>query len=94
MSKKRYILLSRILERIRDMEDESMILHEEMNPEVSDVMQRWEALIPFEMPIELDEEALDRIKAVFVYILMNGSSLDEEAIYALVYGGGRSITWN
>ena len=57
MSKKRYVLLSRILEQISDMEYESLLLHEEMNPGVSDVLEHWETVIPFEIPVELDEEA-------------------------------------
>jgi hypothetical protein len=94
MSKKRYVLLSRILEQISDMEYESQLLHEEMNPGVSDVLEHWETVIPFEIPVELDEEALDRIRALLVYLLMNGSSLEQEAIYALVYGKGKKIIWN
>ncbi len=94
MSKKRYVLLSRILEQISDMEYESLLLHEEMNPGVSDVLEHWETVIPFEIPVALDEEALDRIRALLVYLLMNGSSLEQEAIYALVYGEGKKIIWN
>lgn len=94
MTKKRYVLLSRILQQISDREYESLVQHEEMNPGMSDVLEQWETLIPFEIPVELDEEALDRIRSLLVYLLMEGSALETEAIYALVYGEGKRILWN
>ncbi|HXX58470.1 MAG TPA: hypothetical protein VEI96_10755 [Thermodesulfovibrionales bacterium] len=42
----------------------------------------------------LEEEELDRIMSFLVYTLMEKTSLDEEEIYAFIYGDGKKILWN
>jgi hypothetical protein len=42
----------------------------------------------------LEEEELDEIKALLVYILMKDSPLDREDIYTSIFGEGKRITWH
>ncbi|GBE37103.1 hypothetical protein BMS3Bbin07_01262 [bacterium BMS3Bbin07] len=42
----------------------------------------------------MEDEDLDTIKSVVVYLFMKNSGLETEEIYALVYGNGRSVMWH
>ena len=44
--------------------------------------------------IYLEEEEIDEVKALLVYILMKDSLLDSEDIYSSIFGGGKRITWH
>ena len=44
--------------------------------------------------IYLEEEEIDEVKALLVYILMKESLLDSEDIYSSIFGGGKRITWH
>jgi hypothetical protein len=44
--------------------------------------------------IYLEEEEIDEVKALLVYILMKDSLLDREDIYSSIFGGGKRITWH
>ncbi|MCL5022749.1 MAG: hypothetical protein M1497_05215 [Nitrospirae bacterium] len=42
----------------------------------------------------LDEEKLDAIKTVLVYILIKNTPLDKDEIYSYIFGEGKKIIWN
>jgi hypothetical protein len=44
--------------------------------------------------VYLEEEEIDEVKALLVYILMKESLLDSEDIYSSIFGGGKRITWH
>jgi len=42
----------------------------------------------------LDDDELDAIRAMLVYILMKNTPLDREDIYTCIFGEGKRILWN
>ncbi len=42
----------------------------------------------------LDDDELDAIRAMLVYILMKNTPLDREDIYTYIFGEGKRILWN
>ncbi|GAB4423998.1 MAG: hypothetical protein OHK0032_18770 [Thermodesulfovibrionales bacterium] len=42
----------------------------------------------------LDDDELDAIRAMLVYMLMKNTPLDREDIYTYIFGGGKRILWN
>jgi hypothetical protein len=42
----------------------------------------------------INEEEVDALKSLLVYIFMKNSEFEPEDIYAMVFGAGRSILWN
>ncbi len=59
-----------------------------------DLVDIGEELAALESSGSLDEEELDIMKSLLVYIFIKRSSFEKEDIYALVFGGGRRILWN
>lgn len=41
-----------------------------------------------------DDEELDAIKTLLVYILMKNTPLDRDEIYSYIFGEGKKIIWN
>lgn len=42
----------------------------------------------------LDEEELDAVRALLVYILMKNTHMDKDEIYTYIFGKGKKILWN
>lgn len=42
----------------------------------------------------LDDEELDAIKTLLVYMLMKNTPLDRDEIYSYIFGEGKKIIWN
>ncbi|HXX80272.1 MAG TPA: hypothetical protein VEI46_01895 [Thermodesulfovibrionales bacterium] len=42
----------------------------------------------------LDEEELDAIRSLLIYILMKNTRLDKEEIYTYIFGEGKKILWH
>ncbi len=60
------------------------------DPDLADIGEELAAL---ESSESLDDDELDILKSLLVYIMMKKSSYEKEDIYSLVFGGGRRITW-
>lgn len=41
-----------------------------------------------------DDEELDEIKGLLVYILMKDSPLDTDALYTYIFGEGKRLIWH
>jgi hypothetical protein len=59
-----------------------------------DLFDIAEELAVLESSDSLDEDELDTVKSLLVYILIRKSSFEKEDIYSLVFGGGKRILWN
>ncbi|HXX54216.1 MAG TPA: hypothetical protein VEI28_06580 [Thermodesulfovibrionales bacterium] len=42
----------------------------------------------------LDEEELDAIRSLLIYILMKNTHLEREEIYTYIFGEGKRIVWH
>ena len=42
----------------------------------------------------LDADEIDAVKAIFAYMLLDGTDLDGDTVYSLVFQGGRKIIWH
>ena len=42
----------------------------------------------------LDDEELDAIRSLLIYILMKNTHLEKEEIYTYIFGEGKRILWN
>lgn len=42
----------------------------------------------------LDDEELDAIRSLLIYILMKNTRLDNDEIYTYIFGGGKRILWH
>ena len=42
----------------------------------------------------LDDEELDAIRSLLIYILMKNTHLEKEEIYTYIFGEGRRILWH
>jgi hypothetical protein len=61
------------------------------DPDIIDINDELAAL---ESSGSLDEDELDILKSLLVYILLKKSSFEKEEIYALVFGGGKRVVWH
>jgi hypothetical protein len=59
-----------------------------------DLFDISEELAVLESSDSLEEDELDVLKSLLVYILIRKSSFEKEDIYSLVFGGGKKILWN
>jgi len=44
--------------------------------------------------LHLDDEELDAVKTLLVYMLMKNTPLDRDEIYSYIFGEGKKIIWN
>lgn len=42
----------------------------------------------------LDADDVDAVKALFAYMLLEGTDLDRDTVYSLVFQGGGKIVWH
>jgi hypothetical protein len=59
-----------------------------------DLLAIGEELAVLESSESLEEDELDIVKSLLVYVLIRKSSFEKEDIYSLVFGGGKRILWN
>ena len=45
-------------------------------------------------PLYLDDEELDAIRSLLVYILMKNTHLEKEEVYTYIFGEGKRILWH
>lgn len=94
LSRKLLKLLSRISQNLKDLNFESEDLLETIHYDESDLVSLPEELEGIEMSRALDDDSLDILKALLVYILLRDSAYEAEDIYSFVFGGGKRIIWN
>jgi hypothetical protein len=59
-----------------------------------DLVDIGEELAALESSDGLDDDELDILKSLLVYIMLRKSSYEKEDIYSLVFGGGKRIIWH
>ena len=94
MAKKLLRILRMITKDLTDMEFYSEEMLETINCEEPDLFDIGEELAVLESSDGLDEDELDVLKSLLVYMLIRKSSFEKEDIYSMVFGGGRRILWN
>ncbi len=94
MSKKLLKILRMISKDLKDTEFYSEEILDTIKYDDPDLFDIGEELAVLESSDKLDEDELDMLKSLLVYVLIRKSSFEKEDIYSLVFGGGRRITWN
>jgi hypothetical protein len=83
-----------ITKDIKDMEFYSEDILDTIQYDEPDLFDIGEELAVLESSGSLDEDELDILKSLLVYIFIKKSSFEKEDVYSLVFGGGRKILWN
>ncbi|MDA8105113.1 MAG: hypothetical protein M0Z67_09335 [Nitrospiraceae bacterium] len=94
MSKKLIKMLKMITRDLKDAEFYSEEILDNINYDEPDLVDISEELAALESSESLDEDELDILKSLLVYILLKKSSFEKEEIYSLVFGGGKRVVWN
>ena len=94
MSKKLLEILRMITRDLKDTEFYSEEILDSINYDMPDLYDIGEELAVLESSSSMDEDELDILKSLLVYILMKKSSFENEDIYSFIFGGGRKIVWN
>jgi hypothetical protein len=94
LSKKLLKILRMISKDLKDTEFYSEEILDTIKYDDPDLFDIGEELAVLESSGKLDEDELDILKSLLVYVLIRKSSFEKEDIYSLVFGGGRRITWN
>ncbi len=94
MSKKLIKMLKMITKDLKDAEFYSEEILDNINYDEPDLVDISEELAVLESSESLDEDELDILKSLLVYILLKKSSFEKEEIYSLVFGGGKRVVWN
>ncbi len=94
MSKKLIKMLKMITRDLKNAEFFSEEILDSINYEEPDLVDISEELAALESSGSLDEDELDILKSLLVYILLKKSSFEKEEIYSLVFGGGKKVVWN
>lgn len=94
MAKKLLKLLRMITKDISDMEFYSDEMIDTIHYDEPDLFDIGDELDILESSNGLEDEELDVLKSLLVYILIRKSSFEREDIYSIVFGGGRRILWN
>ncbi len=94
MSKKLIKMLKMITKDLKDAEFYSEEILDNINYDEPDLVDISEELAALESSESLDEDELDILKSLLVYILLKKSSFEKEEIYSLVFGGGKRVVWN
>ncbi len=79
---------------LKDGEFYSEELLDSLNYDVPDLFDIGEELAVIESSDTVDDDELDTLKSLLVYILIKKSAFEKEDIYSFIFGGGRKITWN
>jgi hypothetical protein len=94
LSKKLLKILRMITKDLKDREIYSEEILDAIQYDEPDLVDIGEELAALESSGSLDEDELDILKSLLVYIFIKKSSFEKEDIYSLVFGGGRRILWN
>ncbi len=87
-------MLKMITRDLKDAEFYSEEILDNINYDEPDLVDISEELAALESSESLDEDELDILKSLLVYILLKKSSFEKEEIYSLVFGGGKRVVWN
>jgi hypothetical protein len=93
LSKKLIKMLKMLTKDLKEAEFYSEEILESINYEEPDLIDVSEELAALESSESLDEDELDILKSLLVYILLKKSSFEKEEIYSLVFGGGKRVVW-
>ena len=94
MSKKLLQILKMITKDLKDVEFYSEEMLNTFSYDEQDLLDMGEELAEIETEKGMNDDELDILKSLLVYILLRKSSFEKEDIYSLVFGGGRKIIWN
>lgn len=94
MSKKLIRMLKMITRDLKETEFYSEEILDTIHYDEPDLLDIGEELAVLESSDSLDEDELDILKSLLVYILFKRSSYEKEDIYSLVFGGGKRVTWH
>jgi hypothetical protein len=94
LSRKLLQMLKMITKDLKEKEFYSEELVETFKYDDPDIFALGDELSEIESAGSLEEDELDVLKSLLVYILIRKSSLEKEDIYSLVFGLGRRILWN
>ena len=94
MSKRLLQMLKMITKDLKEKEFYSEQLLETFKYDDPDLYALGDELSQIEFSGSLDEDEIDILKSLLVYILLRKSSMDKEDVYSLVFGLGRRILWN
>ncbi len=94
MSKKLLQILKMLTKDLKDVEFYSEEMLNTFSYDEQELLDLGEELAEIETGKGMDEDELDILKSLLVYILIRKSSFEKEDIYSLVFGGGRRIIWN
>ena len=94
MSNKLLKILRMITKDLKDREIYSEEILDAIQYDEPDLVDIGEELAALESSGSLDEDELDILKSLLVYLFIKKSSFEKEDIYSLVFGGGRRILWN
>lgn len=93
MSKKLIKILKMITRDLKETEFYSEEILNTVQYDDPDLVDIGEELAALESSESLDDDELDILKSLLVYIMLKKSSYEKEDIYSLVFGGGRRIIW-
>ncbi len=93
MSKKLIKMLKMITRDLKETEFYSEEILNTVQYDDPDLVDIGEELAQLESSESLDDDELDILKSLLVYIMLKKSSYEKEDIYSLVFGGGRRIIW-
>jgi hypothetical protein len=94
LSKKLLQILKMLTKDVKDVEFYSEEMLNTFSYDEQELLDLGEELAEIEAGKGVDEDELDILKSLLVYILLKKSSFEKEDIYSLVFGGGRRIIWN
>ena len=94
MSRKLIKILKMITKDLKETEFYSEEILNTINYDEPDLVDIGEELAMLESTESLDDDELDILKSLLVYIMFKKSSYDKEDIYSLVFGGGKRIVWH
>ncbi len=86
-------MLKMITKDLKEAEFYSEEILDTINYDDPDLIDISDELATLESSGSLDEDELDILKSLLVYILLKKSSFEKEEIYSLVFGGGKRVVW-
>lgn len=94
VSKKLIKILKMITRDLKETEFYSEEILNTIQYDEPDFIDIGEELAALENSESLDDDELDILKSLLVYIMLKKSSYEKEDIYSLVFGGGRRVIWH
>jgi hypothetical protein len=94
LSKKLIKMLKMITKDMKETEFYSEEVLDTINYDDPDLIDISEELAALESAGSLDEDELDILKSLLVYLLLKKSSFEKEEIYSLVFGAGKRVVWH